>query len=200
MFSNRFNFRLSDATKFEEATKNPQTWRSLIALPKSKVHNIGVSNFSPAQLETIIRETGVKPSVHQMELHPYLPQSAWLASHKALGISVTAYSPLGNSNPTYDDEHNPPALLKNKAVVSIADDLGCTAAQVVLAWGLNRGTSLIPKSSHPAYIEENFASRKCQLRRQDLVRIRLMGRKYLKRFNDPSESWGVRLFEGLDDA
>lgn len=89
------------------STKKPKldyvdTWKSMIDLPKSKVLNIGVSNFSPKQLKDLISETGVKPAVHQMEMHPYLQQTSWLATHQALGISVTAYSPLANSNPIYD--------------------------------------------------------------------------------------------------
>ncbi|KAG0649097.1 putative oxidoreductase [Hyphodiscus hymeniophilus] len=81
-----------------------QTWRSMIALPQEKVLHVGISNFSPHQLRKIIGATGVKPFAHQMEVHPYLQQTAWLATHQALGIAVTAYSPLGNANPIYGDK------------------------------------------------------------------------------------------------
>jgi len=177
-----------------------ETWRSMIGLSKTKVLNIGVSNFAPSQLEEIITETGVKPFAHQMELHPYLQQSAWVAAHKAQGISVTAYSPLGNSNPTYHDKEGPPPLLKNELMIEIATKRNCTPAQVALTWGIGRGSSVIPRSSHPAYIAENFGSLECKLQYEDLVQLRLMGRKHLKRFNNPSENWGVKLFQGLDDA
>lgn len=60
-----------------------QTWKSMIQLPKSKVLNIGVANFSPKQIRDLISETGVKPAAHQMELHPYLQQSPWIATHQA---------------------------------------------------------------------------------------------------------------------
>lgn len=77
---------------------------------------------------------------------------------------------------------------------------GCTPAQVVLAWGLSRGTSVIPKSSHAGRIRENFGSLGCVLQESDLDQITALGKKYVKRFNNPSKSWGVALYEGLDDA
>ncbi|KAL3421720.1 aldo/keto reductase [Phlyctema vagabunda] len=177
-----------------------ETWRAMIALPKSKVTNIGISNFAPSQLQKIISKTGIKPFAHQMELHPYLQQSSWVATHKALGISLTAYSPLGNTNPTYghDKKDAPPPLLKNDALVDIARARNCTTAQVSLAWGMGRGISVIPKSSHPDHILGNLHADDCVLTYLDLKRLRLEGRKYLTRFNNPSDKWGVSLFEGLD--
>ncbi|PQE15003.1 aldo keto reductase protein [Rutstroemia sp. NJR-2017a BVV2] len=178
---------------------NPQTWKSMTALPKSHVLNIGVSNFSPNQLKNIISSTGIKPFAHQMELHPYLQQSAWVATHKALGISLTAYSPLGNTNPTYDSKHKTiPALLDNKVLREIAEERNCTTAQVALKWGMGRGVSVIPKSSHKEWIRENLAAGECVLGHADLTRLRIVGRKWLGRFNNPSKGWGVGLFEGLD--
>jgi len=169
-------------------------------LHAGKVRHIGVSNFSPAQMSNLIAHSAVKPFAHQMELHPYLQQSAWVQWHQAHGIHVTAYSPLGNSNPTYGDpsKGDVPALLKNKAVKKIAEERSCTPATVVLAWGISRGTSVIPKSQHPDRISENYEAKKCDLRYEDLKVIEELGRKYLHRFNNPSKSWGVDLYEGLD--
>lgn len=188
-------------------------------LPKTKVLNIGISNFSPKQLHHLISETGIKPAVHQMELHPYLQQDSWLATHRALGISVTAYSPLGNSNPTYhhsstspsifsrfcdllfgESKKSPPLLLENETIKRIAERRNCTPAQVALAWGIGRGTSVIPKSSHEEWIKENYGSLGCVLEVGDLVELKRVGVERLTRFNDPSVGWGVRLFEGLDGA
>ena len=71
---------------------------------------------------------------------------------------------------------------------------------MALAWGMNRGTSVIPKSQHAERIEENFASVNCKLEEEDFVTIEEVGKRYLKRFNNPSEGWGVPLFQELDDA
>ena len=182
-------------------TDTSQTWASMLTLPKSKVRHVGICNFSPAQLKTLIISTGARPYAHQMELHPYLQQSSWIKLHKRLGISVTAYSPLGNSNPTYHDSEEktyPPALLDNKVLVRIAEKRNCTAAQVALAWGMSRGTSVIPKSKHEEYIQENFNAAECTLKKSDLKNIEKVGEKWLTRFNNPSEAWEVDLFEGLD--
>ena len=65
---------------------------------------------------------------------------------------------------------------------------------------MDRGTSVIPKSQHAVRIEENFASKKCKLEEEDYVTIEKLGKKYLKRFNNPSEGWGVPLYQGLEDA
>ena len=173
-------------------------------LDTGKVRYIGVSNFDPPQLKDLIEHSHTKPAVHQFELHPYLQQTNWVQWHKDHGIHVTAYSPLANLNPTYgtpgDEEDVPPLLLDNQVIGNIAFIRGCTPVQVVLAWGIHRGTSVIPKSSNPLHIKENFRSITCVLQESDYEDITKLGKKYLKRFNNPSDDWGVPLFEGLDGA
>ena len=85
-------------------------------------------------------------------------------------------------------------------MVAIAAERGCTAAQVALVWGMSRGTSVIPKSAREDHIKENFGALECKLQDGDLDRIDELSEKYLKRFNNPSEGYGVRLFEGLQDS
>ncbi|GME24117.1 Aldo/keto reductase [Neofusicoccum parvum] len=183
------------------------TWKSMEELLPTKVRNIGVANFSPHQLDKLVRSSKIKPAVHQMELHPYLQQPEWVRLHQSHGIHVTAYSPLGNTNPTYrsssraaNTRKTPPLLLKNEELAGIAEQRGCTTAQVALAWGIQRGTSVIPKSSHEQWIKEDFESLECGLVDSDLDRIEEVGEKYLTRFNNPSKAWDVELFDGLDGA
>ena len=168
-------------------------------LATGKVRNIGVSNFSPAQLAALLANSTTRPFAHQMELHPYLPQTAWLFWHMANGIHVTAYSPFGNANPTYGppQKDDPPLLLENDVVTSIAKARGCTPATVALAWGLGRGTSVIPKSKHSERIRENFDAPECVLEYSDLKALEGLGEQ-ATRFNNPSEGWGVGLYDGLD--
>jgi alcohol dehydrogenase (NADP+) len=161
------------------------------------VRNIGISNFSPAQLDDLIAHSAVKPAVHQMELHPYLPQYSWLQHHHDLGIAVTAYSPLGNMNPTYGS--NSSFLLDEQIVKDVAGKRNCTAAQVVLAWGVERGVSVIPKSKHEKYIRENLGAGECVLQAEDDKEMGKLGERAI-RFNNPSKGWGIKLFEGLDNA
>ncbi|PVI06492.1 Aldo/keto reductase [Periconia macrospinosa] len=184
------------------------TWHAMTKLLKTgRVRYIGISNFSPAQLKDLITHSVVKPYVHQMELHPYLPQTEWIRKHQEHGISITAYSPLGNMNPTYGDrsrrstntQSKAPLLLENKVIIDVSEESGCTPAQVVLAWGISRGTSVIPKSKHVDYIKENLGAQECALDKKSLERIDELGDKPV-RFNNPGGAWGVRLFEGLQDA
>ena len=133
-----------------------------------------------------------------MELHPYLPQRDWLAWHEKRGVHVTAYSPFAGTNPTYAPGEAPP-LLENEIVRGIAAKRGCTAAQVVLVWGMRRGTSVIPKSSHEKRIGENYGALECELEEEDLGRVDGLA-EYHQRFNNPSRDWGVGLFEGLEDS
>ncbi|KAF2225111.1 NADP-dependent oxidoreductase domain-containing protein [Elsinoe ampelina] len=180
------------------------TWLAMEKLLRTrKVRYIGISNFSPAQLDHLLTHSTVPPAVHQMELHPYLQQRDWIAYHSMRGIHVTAYSPLGGTNPTYHNGEGKPdgpvQILSNPVVKAIADKRSCTPAQVVLQWGIQRRTSVIPKSSHKSRIEENYGHGgvPCELQREDLDLIAGLGREE-KRYNNPSESWGVGLYEGLE--
>lgn len=192
-----------------------QTWKAMtILLSTPKVRHIGISNFSPPQLKSLLANSNHKPYAHQFELHPYLQQNSWLEFHNNHSIHVTAYSPLANLNPIYNSatkpftqgskedkngpSSTPPSILENTAITRIAKQRGCTNAQVALKWGMERGTSVIPKSSHEHRIKENFDSLGCELERGDLEILKDVGKKWVKRFNNPSEGWGVELFEGLD--
>ena len=90
-------------------------------------------------------------------------------------------------------------MYRRLVVKEIADDRDCTSAQVAIAWGLSRGTSVIPKSSHAKYIHENFWSLDCILDEDDFEKIEELGEEYF-RYNNPSKSWGVKLYEGLEDS
>ena len=80
----------------------------------------------------------------------------------------------------------------------IAEKRGCTTAQVSLAWGISRGTSVIPKSAHAERIKENFGTLECELEYKDFEKVAEVGRKFLTRFNNPSKGWGLDLYEGLE--
>jgi len=166
-------------------------------LEKGKTRHIGVSNFSPHQMETLLDNTSHPPSVHQMELHPYLQQNEFIKYHAKHGIHVTAYSPLAGTNPTYD--RGPTPLLENKVINKIADKRSCTPAQVALIWGMSRGTSVIPKTSHLERATENLHSVECILKKKDLEKIDALGEEH-HRYNNPSKGWGVDLYEGLEDS
>ncbi|MFI1002950.1 aldo/keto reductase [Streptomyces galbus] len=114
------------------------SWRAMIKLrEEGLVRSIGVSNFTPGHIERLEKETGVLPSVNQIELHPLFPQDALRAFHAAKGIVTESWSPLGRGS----------ELLEDPAVVSVAEAHGVTPAQAVLRWHVQLGALPIPKSA-----------------------------------------------------
>jgi 2,5-diketo-D-gluconate reductase A len=123
-----------------------ETWRALSTLrADGVVRSIGVSNFEPAHLKRLLEETGVVPSVNQVELHPRLQRADLRAFHEAQGIATEAYSPLGQG-----------ALLSEPALEAIARRHGVSVAQVILRWHVQLSNIVIPKSVTPSRIRENI--------------------------------------------
>lgn len=166
-----------------------ETWKAMIALPKSKVRAIGVSNFTIEHLEAIINATGVVPIANQIEAHPLLPQDDLVQYCNSKGIHITAYSPLGNNLV------NKPKLTEHPVVEKIAKKLGATTAQVLVAWGVYRGYSVIPKSVQESRIKSNF--QQVQLSKEDYEEITAIGKDNHTRFNIPyryKPKWDIGLF------
>lgn len=187
------------STYFGNKIEYLDTWAAMgLELEKGKTRHIGISNFDPEQLKDLLNHTSHPPSVHQMEMHPYLQQNEWLDFHEKHGIHVTAYSPLAGTNPTYKPGDTVP-LLQNDLMEKIASKRGCTPAQVSLAWGMSRGVSVIPKSQHKERISENFGALECVLKEKDIDKINELGSEH-HRYNNPSTGWKLQLYEGLEDS
>jgi 2,5-diketo-D-gluconate reductase A len=123
-----------------------ETWKAFIELQQEGlVRSIGVSNFQPAHLERIIQETGVTPTVNQIELHPLLQQAGLRHEHAEHGIATEAWSPLAQGK-----------VLDDPTITAIAEAHGKTPSQVVIRWHLQLGNIVIPKSVTPERIVENF--------------------------------------------
>ncbi|MGW2697014.1 aldo/keto reductase [Streptomyces sp. NPDC001296] len=123
------------------------TYKALEAIyADGRAKAIGVSNFLPEHLRTLIEETSVIPAVDQIELHPHLQQHAAREYHAEQGIATEAWSPLGQGK----------GLLEVPAIVAIAQKHNRTPAQVVLRWHLQLGNVVIPKSVTPSRIRENI--------------------------------------------
>jgi 2,5-diketo-D-gluconate reductase A len=131
---------VAQADRYVETFKAFQTLKA-----QGRVRSIGVSNFTVADLQRVIGETGEIPVVNQIELHPRLAQRELRAFHAANAIATEAWSPLGQGT-----------LLDDHTIVSIANEVGRTPAQVIIRWHLQLGIIVIPKSVTPSRIAANF--------------------------------------------
>jgi alcohol dehydrogenase (NADP+) len=150
-----------------------ETWQAMeVAVERGLTRHIGVSNFSAKKIEHLREEARVAPEVLQVELHPYLQQNALLEYCRSRGMFVTAYSPLGSpSRPERLVVEGEPMLLEDPAVIDIADRHAATPGQVLIAWALARGTSVIPKTVRPERLRENRAACEHSLSVADMDRI-----------------------------
>lgn len=144
------------------------TWNAMAEMKKMGLtKHIGVSNFNIPKLNKLIADSGIKPEVNQVELHPYFQQNELIEYCHNNEIIVTAYSPLGSRHLIKTAE----GIQLEKSIQEIASKHNCTETQVLLAWGMQRNTSVIPKSVNAGRIIENFEAMKVQLDIVDMVQI-----------------------------
>jgi alcohol dehydrogenase (NADP+) len=157
-----------------------QTWSAMEALVDAGlVRHIGVSNSSAAKLAALLPHCRIRPAMNQIERHPWLQQHDLLAFCYQHGIAVTAYSPLGSPA-----AGGPAPLLNEPTIKAIAAGHGASSAQVLLAWGIACGTTVIPKSVQRERLAANLAAAQLQLSPEELAQINALDRHH--RFVDGS--------------
>ena len=156
------------------------TWEGMeAAVNAGLTRHIGVSNFSAKKLRDIIDHCKIKPEVDQVEMHPLLQQPELVKFCASHGIHMTAWAPLGSSDrPASVKASNAPVLLDNPVIKSIAQGRGCTPAQVLIAWHVNRGIATIPKSVTPSRLRENLAAAQIVLNQAEMGRIAALDQNY----------------------
>lgn len=154
------------------------TWRGMEdAHAAGLTRVIGVSNYGVPRLTALARDATVQPEVVQVELHPYLQQRALVAYCQAQRIAVTGYAPLGSSDrPAGMKASDEPPLLEDPVVAEVAAHHGASPAQVLIAWQLHLGLSVIPKSVNPARLAENFEAQDLVLDPDDLEQLAALDR------------------------
>ncbi|KAK1299052.1 Aldo-keto reductase family 4 member C9 [Acorus calamus] len=150
-----FRFKKGTSVKPENFLQPdiPATWKAMESLYDSgKARAIGVSNFTSKKLGDLLDVARVPPAVNQVECHPVWHQTKLRAFCKSKGVHLSAYSPLGSPGTTgiHGD------VLKNPILITAAEKLGKTPAQVALRWGLQMGHDVLPKSTNEERIKENF--------------------------------------------
>lgn len=137
------------------------SWKALVELKRNgRARSIGVSNFTVEALQRIIGETGVTPTVNQIELHPSFQQRELRAFHDRHGIKTESWSPLGRGK-----------LVSHRVFAEVGARHGKTPAQVIIRWHLDNGLIVIPKSVTPSRIRENIDVFDFRLDGDDMERI-----------------------------
>lgn len=156
-----------------------EAWQALIDAKKwGLVRSIGVSNFLPEHIERLVEETGVKPSINQIELHPFFNQEKQRKWHEENDIQTQSWSPLKRVTDVLEQD-----VLKN-----IAEKHQKTVAQVILRWHYQLGLIAIPRSSSSARQLENISIFDFSLTEEDMAQINTLSRPDGRQKNqDPAE-------------
>lgn len=117
------------------------------AVKAGKVRSIGISNFESERLEELCEAATIKPSVLQVECHPYFPQTALKQRIAPYATSIESWYPLG---------HGDKGLLNEPVFTHLAEKYGKTNVQIILRWHIQMGNIIFPKSTSPEHIRQNF--------------------------------------------
>ena len=180
---------------YDPTSPNPQmefervsisdTWQAMEQLvQEGLVRHIGICNFGTALLRDLLATAKIAPAVLQIESHPYLTQEKLIRFCQQSDIAVTAFSPLGaQSYYSLNMAEEGESVLTESTVLEIAKQHQRTPAQVVLRWGIQRGTAVIPKTTREDRLQENIALFDFELSSEEMSAISALNRN--RRFNDP---------------
>lgn len=162
-----------------------ETWGAMEQLVKDGlVKNIGICNFNIALIRDLLSYAEIRPSVLQVESHPYLTQDKLLRYCEQENIVYTAFSPLGAlSYFTLGMAQEGESVMEESVVKKAAERLGKSPAQVLLRWGVQRNTVVIPKTSKKERLIENLSVFDFELSEDEMQAISALDRN--RRFNDP---------------
>ncbi len=135
------------------------------AVAAGKVRSIGISNFESERLEELCEAATIKPSVLQVECHPYYQQNALKARIGKYGTVIESWYPIG---------HGDPGLISEPLFTELGKKYGKTNVQIILRWHIEEGTILFPKTTNPVHMKENFDIFDFSLTEDEMTRIRAL--------------------------
>ncbi len=145
-------------------------WRVLENLyAEGKIRAIGVSNFEPDQLLDLIAYNNIDPAVNQIETNLYCQRSTERGWMDKKQVAHMAYAPLGQGNRN--------EMFSEPAVLALAEKYGKTPAQVLLRFLTQKGVAVIPKSTKPEHIKENFDLFDFTLTADEMTRLSALDKK-----------------------
>lgn len=168
------------------------TWHAMEELVSlGLVRSIGISNYDIFLTRDCLAYSKIKPSVNQIETHPYFQRDSLVKFCQKHGVCVTAHTPLGGAAANAE-WFGTISCLDDPVIKGIADKYKKTVAQLSLRWGIQRNTVVIPKTSKMERLEENFQVFDFTISDEDMDKIKAIDRKY--RTNQPAVFWGVDLY------
>lgn len=117
------------------------------AVKDGRVRSIGLSNFESDRLEQVLGAAEIKPSVLQVECHPYYPQRELRKRIAPYGTVIECWYPLG---------HGDKGLLSDPTIVALAEKYGKSPAQIILRWDIQEGNIVIPKTLNTEHMAQNI--------------------------------------------
>ncbi|BBK28260.1 aldo/keto reductase [Staphylococcus arlettae] len=145
-----------------------EAWTALIDAQKAGLlKSIGVCNFLPEHIDTLEQETGVLPTINQIELHPYFNQQDVIDYHREKGIVIQAWSPIGRASNVINDE----------TIATIAEKYNKSIPQVILKWHVQNGIVPIPKATSNQRQLENIDIFDFSLDAEEIAKINNLTRE-----------------------
>lgn len=139
-------------------------WRAMEAAVKAgKVRSIGLSNFESDRLEQVLEAAEIKPSVLQVECHPYYQQQELKKRIAPYGTVLESWYPLG---------HGDAGLIQEPVFTELAEKYHKSNVQIILRWHIQEGTILFPKSENPEHIRGNMDIFDFELTEEEMNRVR----------------------------
>ena len=133
------------------------------AYKAGKVRAIGISNFPIEELRCLLGESEIKPSLIQVECHPYFPQTELKALLKEHNIALQAWYPLGGRGNA--------SIMSEPVIAEIAKTHGKSPAQVILRWHVQLGHSIVPGSKTPSHVRESLDLGGLEMTNEEMAQI-----------------------------
>lgn len=135
------------------------------AVKAGKVKSIGISNFESERLEELCEAATIKPSVLQVECHPYYQQNALKERIAKYGIVIESWYPIG---------HGDKELINENVFTKLAQKYGKSNVQIILRWHIQEGTIVFPRTTNPHHMKENFEIFDFELTADEMAEIRAL--------------------------
>ncbi|WP_028975249.1 aldo/keto reductase [Spirochaeta cellobiosiphila] len=143
---------------------SPETWLAMEELyNEGRIKSIGVSNFTPLQLEELLKTTNIVPMVNQVELHPQFPQYQLQEYCKSRNIQIESWGPLMQGR-----------IFQSAIAQEVAAKNDMTVAQLAILWQWQQGNVALVKSTNPQRIRDNFVIPDKELSTEDLKLLKSM--------------------------